>query len=159
MLGTPFTGWNKFFSFNIFSVLERCNRLRLAHAHARTSKQTHISSHSLSLSSPLLTLLWLSSLDEFFLTAPLLTKYYLCYLVCCIFWPAIGCCTLQTLVKILIFNAYRCWKPKKRRKSKQIAANFCQKTFFFKFAPKPWLKVLFPEKFMDNFSRRLYSSL
>ena len=156
MLGTPFTGRNKFFSFNIFSVLERCNRLRLAHAHARTSKQTHISSHSLSL----LTLLWLSSLDEFFLTAPLLTKYYLCYLVCCIFRPAVGCCTLQTLVNNLIFNVFHCRKPKKRRKkAKNLRLILPKIMFFFKFAPNSWLKVLFPEKFMDNFSRRLYSSL
>ena len=32
------------------------------------------------------------------------------------------------------------------QKSKKFAAKFNKKMFFFKFAPKHWSKVLFPEK-------------
>ena len=60
-----------------------------------------------------------------------------CKLVCCIFSMVFGCCTLQTLVKICILTA----KSQKKIKKQEICRKF---NFFFRFAPKPWLKVFFP---------------
>ena len=34
---------------------------------------------------------------------------------CCIFRPALGCCALQTLVKIVIFSVFCAKKPKKQK--------------------------------------------
>ena len=47
---------------------------------------------------------------------------------CYIFQPGFGCCTLQTLVKIVIFSIF---SAKKLLKSKKFAANFCKKHVFF----------------------------
>ena len=41
---------------------------------------------------------------------------------CCIFQPAFGCCTLQSLVEICFFNGFYAKKQKKGRKSKKIDA-------------------------------------
>ena len=39
---------------------------------------------------------------------------------CCIFWPAFGCCALQTLIEIVIFNVFSAKKLKKARKLQLI---------------------------------------
>ena len=53
---------------------------------------------------------------------------------CCIFWPAFGCCALQTLVEIVIFSIF---SAKRARNLQQIFA----KNMFFKFTPKCWSTV------------------
>ena len=45
---------------------------------------------------------------------------------CCIFRPALGCCTLQTLVEIVIFSVFNAKKLKKQ----EICSKFCKKLFF-----------------------------
>ena len=49
-----------------------------------------------------------------------------CYLKCCIFRPAFGCCTLQMLVETFIFLVF-CAKKLKNSKSKKFAAKFSKK--------------------------------
>ena len=48
---------------------------------------------------------------------------------------------VQTLVEIVIFSVFSA-------KKQEISSKFLQKTFFFKFAPKRWSTVLFPEKML-----------
>ena len=62
---------------------------------------------------------------------------------CCIFWPAFGCCAPKMLVEIFIFSVF-VLKAEKNAKRNKFAAKF-SKTHFFKFAPKCWLNVLFPD--------------
>ena len=53
---------------------------------------------------------------------------------CCIFWPAFGCCSLQSLVKILFFNIFCARKLKKWKESKKFGAKWSkmeQKIVFF----------------------------
>ena len=56
------------------------------------------------------------------------------YHACCIFRPELGCCALQTLVKICFLNIFHTKMLKKH------------KNWGFRFAPKRWSKVLFQEK-------------
>ena len=69
---------------------------------------------------------------------------------CCIFRPAFGCCTLQTLDEICLFNI--CAKKlKRKKKARHFASNFLllcsknvEKVYFNQHleyaAPKPWSK-------------------
>ena len=60
---------------------------------------------------------------------------------CCIFWPALGCCTLQTLVKIgfsMFFTNKRWWKEEKAGKWGKIK----QKLFFLSFHLDAGLRIL-----------------
>ena len=52
---------------------------------------------------------------------------------CCIFWPAFGCCTPQTLIKNCFFNIFMS-KNWKRKKKQQNWGNIKPKKF--KFVPK-----------------------
>ena len=65
-------------------------------------------------------------------------------ILCCIFRPALLCCALQMLVEILVFNN-SCAKRWKMQKVRNLLQNLAKK-LFFKFAPKCWSKILFPEK-------------
>ena len=58
-----------------------------------------------------------------------------------LFGPVFGCCSLQTLVEICLLIVFQAQKLK----SKKFASKF-NKNGFFKFAPKRWSKVFFPEK-------------
>ena len=51
-----------------------------------------------------------------------------CITDCCIFRPAFGCCALQTLVEIVIFNVFAAKNLKKARNLQQILA---KDSFFF----------------------------
>ena len=53
---------------------------------------------------------------------------------CCIFWPAFGCCALQTLDEIVIFSVFNGKKLKKQ----EIWSKILRKTRFLKFASKRW---------------------
>ena len=73
---------------------------------------------------------------------------------CCIFQPVFGCCALQMLVKILIFNILRTKKQKnaknakkckKMQKNYKFAAKF-RKKWGLKSCTESWSSVLFPEK-------------
>ena len=55
---------------------------------------------------------------------------------------AFGCCTLQTLVEIVIFSVFNV----KMLKKQEICSKILQKTCFFKFEPKRWSTVLFLKK-------------
>ena len=58
--------------------------------------------------------------------------------------PAFGCCAPQTLVKICFFNIFNGKKLKKGEKAKNLLQNLA-KYRVFKFAPKRWSSVLFPD--------------
>ena len=73
----------------------------------------------------------------------ILVHFWLC--VCCIFWPAFGCCAPKTLVKICIFNVFGGKKLKKKEKQARNLQQNLRKKSFFKFAPKCWSSVLFPD--------------
>ena len=64
--------------------------------------------------------------------------------ICCIFRPAFGVRSTQTLVEMVIFSLFA---AKKLKKKQEICSKFLQKTVFFKFAPERWLTVLFPKMF------------
>ena len=49
-------------------------------------------------------ILWLDYVAHFAARSPEFPKVL--YLICCIFWPMFGCCSLQMLVKICFFNIY-----------------------------------------------------
>ena len=66
---------------------------------------------------------------------------------CCIFWPAFGCCALQTLVEMAFFSIY-C--AKKLKKARNLQQNYA-KHIFLKFAPKCWSTVLFPKNWSNEF--------
>ena len=44
--------------------------------------------------------------------------------MCCIFQPAFGCCALQTLVEIFIFNVFELKMRKKRNLQKNLAKKY-----------------------------------
>ena len=50
---------------------------------------------------------------------------------CCIFWPAFGCCTLQTVVEICFFMFF-CTKSWKKKKMQAKLSKMC----IFEFTPK-----------------------
>ena len=50
--------------------------------------------------------------------------------VCCIFWPAFGCCTLQSLVEIVI-SAFFVLKSWKSTKNSKFRVKFSKTTFYF----------------------------
>ena len=62
---------------------------------------------------------------------------------CCEFQPAFGCCALHTLVEICFVNIFHTKGAEKGQKAKN-EAKFSKK-LFIKFAPKCWLRVLFPD--------------
>ena len=64
---------------------------------------------------------------------------------CCIFWPAFGCCTPQTLVEIVIFSIF-CKKAEKHKKVTNLQQNLAKKLFFFKVCTKTPVKCFIPEK-------------
>ena len=55
------------------------------------------------------------------------------------------CCIFRQ-VEICIFNILNSKRLKKEKKARNLQQNLTKKCFFFKFAPKHWSKVLFPEK-------------
>ena len=77
------------------------------------------------------------------------------YHTCCIFRPAFGCCTPQTLVEIVIFSIFCAKNLKKCKKRNKFGEKFGKKTGFFQFAPKLWLSVLFPDLFDQRFGSNL----
>ena len=58
--------------------------------------------------------------------------------ICCIFWPALGCCALQTLAKILIFYVFHA-------KKQHICKKKLQKNIFL-----VWTKRLVEWRFCSN---------
>ena len=69
---------------------------------------------------------------------------------CCIFWPAFGCCTLQTQVVICYFNAFCAKKLKKRKKRyKYWNKIFKKNSVFLSFYPDDaGLGFLFPKNML-----------
>ena len=45
--------------------------------------------------------------------------------MCCIFWPAFGCCPLQTLVETVIFSIFNDKKLKKAKNFRKILQKSC----------------------------------
>ena len=74
--------------------------------------------------------------------------------VCCIFQPAFGCCTIQMLVKIVLFGVF-CSKKLKNAKKLQIWSKIWQK-MDFQFAPKRWSSVLFQKQLFACFKRYIW---
>ena len=69
---------------------------------------------------------------------------------CCIFWPAFGCCALQTLVDIfiLMFFTSKSLKKLEKQKKQQICSIILQ--IFWKFAPKTLVECFIPRFFYWN---------